>query len=223
MASNKKIDRANNGPGLFEISLGVLLSLTLGVALAALHLIFKPVTVVDKMPDAPDRGAVYFVEGATNSSKARQVARKRQMLIDGGSAEVMFNEEELNALMASAEPEVKAGASASSEIFTPERVNFRVRDGQLQIGLLGKIKALGLNEDLVFQTKGKFVESPEGFQYVADEFYIGSLPTHVVPGLTPYLINRILSSQDVPADMQGMWKKLKLVAVEGSAVRLVQP
>ena len=224
MASNKKIDRAMNGPGLFEITLGVLLSLVLGVLLAALHLIFKPVTVVaDKLPDTVERGDVYFVEGSTNSSKARQVARKRQMLIDGGSAEVMFNEDELNSWIATATEKAEAGAGAVAGIYEPERINFRVRDSQLQIGLLGKLKTMGINQDLVFQTRGSFVASPEGFRFTADEFYIGSLPTHVVPGLTPFLISRIVAAQELPADLQATWKKLKVVAVEGNSLRLVLP
>jgi hypothetical protein len=224
MVSNKKIDRALNGPGMFEITLGVLFSLSAGVLLAALHLIFKPVTVVDKPPETAERGQVYFVQGSADGSKARQGTRKRQMLAEGNPANVSFNEEELNAWMASATQQPQAGTPGpASELFTPETVNFRIQQGLLQIGLQGKLAAAGFTRKLVFQTRGKFVPGAKGFEFAAEEFYIGSLPTHLVPGLTPYLIKRVLAAQELPEDLQATWKKLKLVAVEDNSLRLVLP
>lgn len=227
MASNKKIERALNGPGPIEITLGVLLSISLGVLLAAIHLVFKPVEVVAKAPDELEPGKVYFVEGAVNSSKSRQWMRKRQMLADGGSVEVMFSEEELNAWMASVAPQPQAGAGAAAAsgtaVLTPERVNFRIRDGVMQIGLLGKLTALGFTRDMVFQARGKFEPGAEGHKFTADEFYIGSLPTHTVPGLAELIIKRVLAQQELPEDLQKTWKQLKLVAVEDSSLRLVLP
>src|SRR5215217_2054823 len=114
--SSSKIDRALKGPGLFEITLGVLLSVILGIVLAALHLVFKPVEIVKAGTEPPaehDAGAVYFVEGAINSSKSRQWMRKRQMLADGAAVDVSFSEEELNAWMASVTPQ--KGEAAATE------------------------------------------------------------------------------------------------------------
>lgn len=222
MASNTKIDRAVNGPGLIEITLGVLLSLTLGILLAALHLIFKPVEVVAKAPDDAVPGQVYFVEGAVNSSKARQWTRKRQMLADGASADVTFSEEELNAWMASVAPQPQKDAPPAG-MFTPEKVNFRINDNVIQIGLLGKVTALDISREVVFQTRGKFVKADEGFTFVPDELYIGSLPVHAVQGLAPWFIKRMLASQELPEDLQKTWKQLQLVAVEGNLLRLTLP
>jgi hypothetical protein len=224
MASNKKIERALKGPGLFEIIFGVILSLALGVLLAAVHLIFKPVEVVPKPPATAVAGQVYFIEGSVNSSKSRQWMRKRQMLADGASADVVFNEEELNAWMASMAPQAQKGAPANPDtLFTPERVNFRIQNGSLQIGLLGKLNILGLNRDMVFQTRGKFVQGDNGFAFVADQLYIGSLPTHAVPNLAPLIIERVLAAQALPEELKATWKKLKLVAVENDSLRLVLP
>ncbi|HEY9250941.1 MAG TPA: hypothetical protein VIO38_17490 [Rariglobus sp.] len=229
MVSNKKIERAINGPGFFEITLGVVLSLVLGVLLGALHLVFKPVEVSAKPLEAPEVGKVYFVEGSVNSSKARQWMRKRQMLADGNSADVSFTEEELNAWMSSVGPHpqkpapASPAATANTELFTPERVNFRIREGVLQVGLLGKVTLLGLTRDLVFQTRGTFVQGANGFEFAPREFYIGSLPTHVVPGLAPMLIKRAIAAQELPVDLETTWRQLKLVAVEDASVRLVLP
>ncbi len=227
MASNKKIDRALNGPGLFEITLGVVLSVALGVLLAAVHLIFKPVEVVAKPADAIEPGRVYVVDGAVNSSKARQWTRKRQILAEGNTAEVTFTEEELNAWVASAAPTNPKGAPAAAAgpepLFAPDRVNFRIADGVLQVALLGKFSLFGITQDMVFHTRGKFVEGAAGFEFTADELYLGSLPTHIVPNLKPFLVKRIMAAQALPEDLKATWAKLKLVAVENNTLRLVLP
>jgi hypothetical protein len=224
MVSNKKMDRALNGPGMFEIVFGVILSLVLGVLLAALHLVFKPVEVAKKPPESPTPGQVYMIEGSVNSGKARQWTRKRQMLADGAAADVTFNEEELNAWMASATPQPQKGALESADAtYIPEKVNFRIQGGVLQVGLLGKVVLLGMNRDLVFHTRGTFVEGGGGYEFSAEELYVGSLPTHKVPGLTPFLIKRAMAAQALPEDLMATWKKLKLVAVEDDVLRLVLP
>jgi hypothetical protein len=221
MASNKKMDRAVNGPGLFEITLGVILSVALGGLLAALHLVFKPVEVVAKPADMIESGRVYVVDGAVNSSKARQWTRKRQVLAEGNAAEVTFTEEELNAWVASATP---ARQKAEPEaLFAPERVNFRIADGVMQVALLGKFSLFGISHEMVFHTRGKFIEGTAGFAFTADELYLGSLPTHLVPKLKPFLVERIVAAQELPEDLKATWAKLKLVAVEGDTLRLVLP
>ena len=230
MVSSKKMDRARNGPGMFEIVFGVVLSVVLGVLLGVIHLVFKPVEVVAKMPEEIVPGQVYFVEGAVNSGKARQWTRKRQMLADGAAADVTFTEEELNAWMASANVQPQqakgaapAAAAAPAALFTPERVNFRIQGGSLQVGMLGKIAAVGVTQDLVFHTRGTFVEGAEGYVFSPDQLYVGSLPVHKVPGLTEILMKRVAEAQQLPEDLVTTWKKLKLVAVEDNVLRLVLP
>lgn len=222
MASNKKIERALNGPGMIEITLGVVLSVTLGVLLAALHLVFTPVEVVKKAPDEPEAGKVYFVEGSQSGSKASQWKRKRQMLADGGPVEVAFNEDELNSWMASVAPQAAQEAGVAG-FFMPERVNFRIQESVLQVGLAGKLSAAGVSHDLVFQTRGQFEKGAAGFVFVPAEFYVGSLPLHTVPGLAPFFIKRILAAQELPEDMQETWKQLDTVVVENTVLRLNRP
>jgi hypothetical protein len=225
MASNKKIDRALNGPGMLEITVGVIMSLTLGVLLGVLHLIFKPVEVVEKPVDGAIVGNVYFLEGSVNSSKARQWTRKRQMLTDGGSVDLSFNEEELNAWASNLMPQAtpKKGTEPPSSIFTPEKVNFRIRDNVLQIGLVGQLSQFGFEQQMVFQARGTFEPGANGFTFLADELYVGSLPIHRVPGLAPLLIKRVIAAQEFPENVVATWSKIKLVAVEGDALRVVTP
>ena len=220
MASQKRIDRALNGPGVFEVTLGALMGIGLGVALAALYLMLKPVAILTKPPETVAAAEVYFVKGDVNTTKAHQWSRKQQLLTAGGSADVVFSEEELNAWMASATAKAPADAS---KLVTPEWVNFRIRDGVMQIGIGGKFDALELTHPFVIQARGKFVQGANGFEFTADELYIGSLPTHRVPGLPQWIIQRALAAQKLPEDLTTMWRNFKLVAVEDSALHIIVP
>ncbi len=220
MVSNKRIDRALNGPGFIEVTLGALLGVALGVGVASLYLVLKPVAVLIKPPEVVTTSEVSFVQGAFNSAKARQWTRKHQLLAEGRSTDLLFCEEELNAWMASA---VAKTPSDSTKLVIPEQVNFRITGGIIQIGVLGKWQALELSQPLVIQARGKFVPGAAGFVFTADEFYIGSLPLHAVPGLPQWVIQRVLAAQNLPAELTAMWAKLKLVAVEDNALHIVVP
>ncbi len=238
MASLTKTERAMRGPGFFEISLGVVLSIVLGVALAAVYLVLKPVEVVKELPKEPVIGAVYFVQGAIDSNKSRQWMRKRQMLSEGGTADIIFSEEELNAWIASVVPQ--AASKAKSKTATPDpaavtkpepagpfllldRPNFRIRDNVLQLGLPATLNAFGVSLPLVLQTRGHFAQGANGYVFVADELYVGSLPTQRVPGLKDLIVQRMLVSVEIPDDLRTAWSKLSLVAVEGDGLHLSLP
>ena len=220
MASQKRIDRALNGPGLFEVTLGVLIGITLGVVLGALYLALKPVTILSELPENIAAADVYFIKGEVNSFKARQWSRKQQLLAEGGAADLVFSEEELNAWVASATAKAPSDAT---KLVTPEWVNFRIHGGVMQIGIVGKFQAFELTQPFVIQAHGKFVPGANGFEFVADELYIGSLPTHMVPGLPQLIIQRALAAQKLPEELTTMWRNLKLVAVEDSGLHIIVP
>jgi hypothetical protein len=220
MASQKRIDRALNGPGLIEVTLGVIMGIGLGVALGSLYLVLKPVEILTKAPESVAAAEVYFVKGDVNSTKARQWSRKQQLLSAGGAADVVFNEEELNAWVASA---TAKAPSDPSKLVVPEWVNFRIREGVMQIGIVGKFQSFEMTHPFVIQARGKFVPGANGFEFIANELYIGSLPTHRVPGLPQWIIQRALAAQRLPEELTTMWRKFKLVAVEDSAVRIIVP
>lgn len=220
MASQKRIERELNGPGLFEITLGALMGIVLGVVLGCLYLILKPVEILTKPPETQGAGDVYFVKGDVNTTKARQWTRKQQLLSAGGAADVLFNEEELNAWVASATAKTP---SDSSKVVVPESVNFRIRDGVMQVGIIGKFQALEMTHPFVIQARGKFAPGANGFEFIADELYIGSLPTHRFPGLPQWLMQRALAAQELPEELTTMWLKLKLVAVEDSMLHVIVP
>ncbi len=78
---NNKVLRAMYGPSIFEVVLGALLSLSLGVVLAGLYLVFKPVSVVNQLPTADKReeGMVYYVQGEKGAGRGGQLLRKQQL------------------------------------------------------------------------------------------------------------------------------------------------
>ncbi len=239
MASLSKTERALRGPGVFEITLGVLLSISLGVVLASVYLIFKPVETVKELPKEPVIGAVYYVQGSADANKARQWQRKRQMLSEGVTADISFSEEELNAWIASvvpqadtakpkpgpaAKPDDKAAApAAAGPLVVVDRPNFRIRDNVLQVALPTTINALGFSLPLVLQARGHFGKNAVGFEFVEDQLYFGSFPAHRVPGLKNLIVARLLAAQDIPGDLRTAWGKLTLVAVEGNTLRLSLP
>lgn len=241
MASLSKTERKLRGPGVFEITLGVLLSILLGVVLASVYLIFKPVETVKELPKEPVLGAVYFAQGSSDANKARQWQRKRQMLSEGTTADISFSEEELNAWIASvvpraaaavkpklkpaAKPDDKTAAAPAvgGPLMVLDRPNFRIRDNVLQVALPTTINAVGFSLPVIWQARGHFDKGPGGFVFVEDELYLGSFPAHRVPGLKELIVARLLAVQDIPGDLRTAWEKLILVAVEGNALRLSLP
>ena len=235
MASLTKTERALRGPGVFEITLGVILSILLGAVLAAVYLVFKPVSSVKELPKEPVLGTIYFVQGSTDTSKSRQWMRKRQMLSEGGTADISFSEEELNAWIASVVPQApsvstaKPGATANDKqaanapFVAMDRPNFRIHDDVLQMGLPTTISALGFSLPVIMQTHGHFTHGQNGYVFVADELYVGSLPTQLIPGLRDLIVNRLMDAEDIPADLRAAWGRLSLVAVEGNQLHLSLP
>jgi|SRR5882724_11967904 len=92
---SKKIDRALYGPSFLEVILGAVLSFVLGLVLAAVYLIAKPIALVREMPKEPVRGMVYYIEGSKDVTKGKVWVRKKKVLLGGGS--VALTEDELNA------------------------------------------------------------------------------------------------------------------------------
>jgi hypothetical protein len=214
MATTKeKYERALYGPSFTEVIVGGLLSLILGGLLALLYLTVKPVELAKQPPADPEFGTVYFVEGSANATRGRQYLRKRQLFIEGGSGvTISLTEDELNTWIASSRANPDAQRS-SDGVLVPQAVNFRVRDGQLQIGLPSTFNLLGLNRNVVIQARGGFARRGERLVFEPAQLYLGSLPAHRVPGLTAFVSNRLLDGQAVPADIANAWQRVQDIAI----------
>lgn len=224
---NKKIERELHGPSWTEVILGAVLSLLLGVVLAATYLILKPVTVARELPKDAVAGAVYYIEGSRDSSKARQAGAKQKAFVEGGS--IVLNEDELNLLAApsaapaTAKPDAAgevAGATAGATTITPGALNFRIRESRLQIGMPLQVSVLGLQKRVIVQARGGFEKRGSTFGFAPEEFYVGSCPLQRLPVVGGVVMKQIMARAAMPTELAEAWTKLSDVAIEGSTLRL---
>ena len=146
---------------------------------------------------------------------------KRKLMMGEGEYDIQLNEAELNAWVARS---VVKPDAADATLLKPEGVNFRIAGGQLQIGMPGTLDLLGVySQKLVLQARGEFKRSGDRFVYSADEFLIGSLPVHRLPGLTAMILPRLMRANEVPEDLATAWRGLKDVRVEGDVLVLSLP
>jgi hypothetical protein len=219
---NNKVQRALYGPGIVEVLLGAVLCLALGVVMAGLYLVFKPVAVVDKLPTADKReaGMVYYVQGSKGSSEVGQLLRKQQLFLEGRS--VVLNEYELNTWMASSSNSTSK-KPADPKAPAANELNFCIRKGMLQIGIPYVVDLFGLSGSVIIQMQGTFAKEGDTFVYEPSTVYIGSLPVERIPILLTLLKKKIYSAQELPDDLAAAWKKLEDVSIEGGLLQLTMP
>ena len=233
---SKKIDRAVHGPSGTEIILGIVFSLALGIVLGAVLMIIKPVVVVKEQPKEPDPKAVvtgmstvYYIEGSRETGKARQASAKRTAFLQGESVSV--TEDELNALAptpaAPATPAAlspKAGekpaAPPAPAMLATGPVNFRIRDGELQIAAPVTINAAGFAQKVIVQARGGFVKEADQFVYRPNTLYVGSCPVQRLPYVADFLREKFMAAQAVPEDLAAAWAKATDVTVEGNSLNV---
>jgi hypothetical protein len=205
--SKSKIDRALYGPSWAEVIFGALLSFVLGIALAIVFLLLKPVQVVRDLPKEPVRGVVYVIQGSKDANKGRGVDAKLKELTAGRS--VSLTEDELNSMFGG-----KNAATAP---------NFRIVEGRLQIGLPTTVDLLGLNQALMVVATGQFGNRDGKVSYEVDDFRVGSLPASRLPYIKGAVTDKILAAQEFPPELTAIWGKLASIAIEGNALKLKMP
>lgn len=222
---SSKFDRSQYEPSMIEITLGALLSVLLGVVLAAVWLVLKPVETVREIPDEPVPGKVYYVEGRAGSTSAREWMAKWQRFAAGGS--VTLDEGDLNtayrAKAAEAEKAKKDEPKAEPGMITPGQLNFRISDGQLQIGAPVELSVIGFQKKLQVFAQGGFERSGDHFVYAPDKFYVGSLRVEKIPVVGGLIVDRFLAAMHPSEDVAVAWNRLGDVKLEGSQLQLVMP
>ncbi len=225
--ADKKIEKALYGPSALEVALGAILGFLLGVVVACVYLTFKPVKTVAEMPKDEDRvaGMIYFQTGTMDSSRSRQWSAKQKRFVAGGG--VTVNEDELNSWAAAefktAAAPAGAPAAGGGKFLTAQHPNFRIVDGVVQIGYVCRIDYFGLGADVQVQARGKFAKSGGGFEFDADEFYIGSCPLHKLIGLGVPVISKLSSLHPAKEEMKTAWARLSEVTLEGRTLKLTMP
>ncbi len=117
-------------------------------------------------------------------------------------------------------PEPAPAVQPPEELITPSVINFRIRDGIVQLGLPTTINTLSYQFPVVAQARGGFEKQGDMYMFVPDEVMIGSLPLHRFPHVVEYLTQRVLASQSLPPELLAAWKKVKTVIVDGKTLKL---
>ena len=197
----------------------------------------------------PGPGDVVYLEGSMDSSKVNLAGAKRKTFAAGGS--VLVDENELNALVGTPVPAPAPGKpapgakntpaaiappppapaaegdaaapAAGGFAVTPEAPNFRIQEGEFQIGLPIKLEAFGYHRTVVVQARGQFEKRGERFVFEPSTLLVGSCPLDPLPVLRSWVVRKVLKAVPVPEDIQKVWGELSDVAVVGSALMLTMP
>ncbi len=240
MAENKKIDKALYGPSTFEVALGALLGLLVGVIAACVFLALKPVKTVKEMPKEPALGAVYYIPGRIDGSKGRTWVDKQRQLLAGST--VLLTEEELNAWAASInssapaapapKPAAKPGAKPApakeekpaeappAGFFTAGPVVYRLVGNQLQAAAKCTLNYFGLVTEVQVIATGGFARKDNHVVFVPEKLYFGSCPLHKLPVLAGLVVPRIYASQKVSDELAAAWEKVTEVSVEKDLLKV---
>lgn len=210
-------DAAGYNPSWTEVILGAILSLVLGVVLAAVFLVLKPVETVREMPKEPNPSVVYFLEGTRDSNRSRQATAKQRTFVEGGT--VVLNEDELNVLASPATPPKKADA-APEQMLTAGSPNFRIREGVMQIGVPVRVSVAGIDRRVIVQARGGFEKRGDVFVFSPDELYVGSCPVQRLPVVSGLVMDRFLTGANVPEELAAAWRNVSEVKVEDSSLQL---
>ncbi|MBS0664277.1 MAG: hypothetical protein JSR48_13510 [Verrucomicrobia bacterium] len=225
---SNKIDRALHGPSWMEVFIGAALAVLIGVVLAAVSLIFRPVAQVRELPKEPERDTVYYIEGSHDSAKARRSAQKEKLLAAGRSVEL--NEDEINQILTPAAPPPPKGGKQPPAPETPGlvsagAVNARIHGGSLQLAVPVRLfyPTFGVDATVLVLSNGTFVKSGDGYAYEPESLYLGSCPVQRIPGAAGFVMGRFLASDKIPAALTEAWGKLANVTIEGSVLKLTMP
>ena len=233
--ADKKIEKALYGPSTTEVALGAILGLIAGLLVACVYLVFKPVLQVKELPKEPVRGAVYYIPGSDATAKAKAITAKQKTFIAGGSVELI--EDELNSWSASTfgsapapkaakpgakpeAPKADGAAPALDGIFNPDRPNFKIKDGTLQIGFKCVLNWYGLTHEVIVLTTGTVQPSGDDFVYVPKTLFLGSCPVHLIPGAAKPLWEHLVGKKKAPDEIKSAWAKASEVTLEGSTLKI---
>lgn len=230
-----KLNRTLHGPSWTEVILGALLSVILGAVLGAALMIARPVITARQPPKESERDpkAVYYIQGARDPSKSRAALAKRKSFGEGQS--VSLAEDELNALAAlpaaaianpgaeGQNPPAPAKAADSGAMIAAGQVNFRLRDGKMQVAVPVTLNVLGLSPQVIVQAQGGFVKEANGFVFVPETLHVGSLPVQRLPMAERYVREQFLQPKSIPDDVRASWAKLANASIDGNTLKLTMP
>jgi len=216
------------GPGSFRALvvgvIGILLWGTLGVFIAGVYLISKPVNEVKRMPAEEDiQPGVYYVEGRRSGVDGAGWVAKRNEIISEGPLEFTLNEQELNQWSSSSfgERRKELSVELGTAKIEPGIPLFRIADSSLEIGFAIEISGFGENRRIILQAGGTFVaDEDRGPQFRPDIVYLGSCRIPNFQGISSRVVSGLAGAIGIPEDVNAAWPSITTAQVDGDAVRL---
>ncbi len=224
MATGSRKKEEQKGPKPYEVIIGAVLSIFLGVLLAAVYLVVQPVEEVDELPAEADRDrrTVYFVEGRTGSVADFNWRPKVTSFEAGASGMIELVEQELNQWVGSAFPDLEDTEAEGFLTLIPRSVNFRIQDGALQIASDIEVNVFGIGAELLAQTRGTFVQRNGRYVFEADSLALGGfrVPHDAVMDL---ILRQLFAALDPGEEVTESWSRLTRVEVRDDALILELP
>ena len=101
--------------------------------------------------------------------------------------------------------------------------NFRLHDGELQIGVPCTISVpvVGYDQSVTVLATGGFVKDGDTWIFEPKNFYVGSLLVNRIPGAADMVTKKIMAAQNIPPDLAAAWKKLADINFDAKTKALV--
>jgi hypothetical protein len=227
-AKHKKL----KAPSWFEVGLGALLSVVLGVALGVAYLVFKPVPDVKEIPKDAPSGTIYYIAGSRDFSRSSEGDAARRSFAAGESVSV--DEGELNMLLShfgkavapaasqSAKPGDKAPA-ADEKMIDVGPLNARLHDGKIQFADRVSFNVFGITGSAIVQARGYIEKGGSVYMFEPETLSVGGCPLERFPIVRGWVMRKLLFPNPLPEDVAAAWPKLVGVSIEGSTLKLRMP
>ena len=177
--------RKKTGPGSFGTfivgGIGILFWGTVGVFIAGVYLVMKPVNEVKRMPAEEDiKPGVYYIEGQRSGIDGAGWVAKRNELISEAPFEFTLNEQEFNqwSSLSFGERRKELMLEYGGARIEPGIPLFRIADDIIQVGIPVEISGIGENRRIILQATGTFAEGKDQvFEFQPDKVYLCLLYT----------------------------------------------
>ncbi len=217
----RKKDRA---PKPYEIAIGAILSLILGVAGAVVFLVLQPPEEVKEMPSPEERvfGRVYVVPGKLGTDEHNTWQAKEEAIKAKRSGTITVVEQELNRWAAARFGEEAERTAAVGPVqIEPGTPDFRIEGENLVVGLPTEWTVFGQSRELQAQATGVIEKDGGIFRFAHDRVYVGSCR---VPGiLANRLIRQLVSAFEVSEELREGWASVESAAIEEGKLTVVMP
>jgi hypothetical protein len=172
-----------------------------GLSVASAELLLKKVEIVDFIPANASPMQQFLVRGRTDATNDWQ--EKIYQMVKGQAEMLTFTEGDLNVLMRQSVDSKSDGVKA-----TP---NLRIVDNRMQLGMI--IHFPQIPHPVCMQSTGVFQSTPEGYSFVPQRTYMGSLPlpSWLAKKLLQSIFSRITASEQ-SAPMVKAWKSAKYIS-----------